>query len=240
MVDLVSSRLSSSAGSTTCGRTSTICWSGSSLPLRGLARQRAYAVSLHGLEAALGVEWLSGDFEQLRRIGQQAIGGGRIFFGSREVGPRLGDGSLPRRALPGRRRALGLGEPGASFVETPSLDARDRSRYRDHDLAEHAGERLVQPLHRLIDDRQRGIGVRGRGDERSVDALKEMASQRRPASERKRPPQQSLGRCPVTGGKLHFGQSLERMRRAGVGSHLDMQGNRLSEIGTGGIEVAGE
>ena len=67
-----------------------------------------------------------------------------------------------------------------------------------------------------------------------------MASQRRPACERKRTPQQPFGRRAVAGGQLDLGQPLQRMRRAGIGSHLRMQGKRLSEIGTGRVEVAGE
>ena len=135
---------------------------------------------------------------------------------------------------------LGLGEPGASLVQAPSLGTRDQGRHRNHDLAENTGERLVQPLTRFIDDGQRGIGVRGGGDERPVDPLQEMARQRRPARERKRTPQQPLGRRAVAGGQLDLGQPLQRMRRAGIGSHLHVQGKRLREIGAGRVEVSGE
>jgi len=67
-----------------------------------------------------------------------------------------------------------------------------------------------------------------------------MAGQRRPARERKRTPQQPLSRRAVAGGQLDLGQPLQRMRRAGIGSHLHMQGKRLGKLGAGGVEVAGE
>ena len=51
-----------------------------------------------------------------------------VSFGPNEVGSCLGHRSLPCRALPGLRRPLGLGEPGASLVQAPSLGTRDRGR----------------------------------------------------------------------------------------------------------------
>src|SRR5262249_20511892 len=130
---------------------------------------------LRGVEAALGVERLAGEFEQRRRLGQEATSGGAVSLGPREVCPRLGDRSLPRRALPGRRRPLGLGEPGPRLVQAPSLGTGDRCRPRDHDLAENARERLVQPLHPFIHHHHRGPPGRGRPDERPLDSLPAMA-----------------------------------------------------------------
>src|SRR5262249_54058240 len=76
--------------------------------------------------------------------------------------------------------SLGLDQPGASLVQAPSLGTRDRGRYRDHDLTEDAGERLVPPLPWFIDDPPPGIRVPGKGGERPVQAVAGMGGPRRP------------------------------------------------------------
>ena len=89
------------------------------------ARGRAPS-AVRGIEAALGIERLSGDREQLRRPGQEAASGRVVSPGPRQVGPGLGDRALPCRALPGRRRPLGLASQArASSSRPPSTQAID-------------------------------------------------------------------------------------------------------------------
>ena len=162
---------------------------------------------------------------------------GRPASSSSALGPgqhRLASSTAAGQAGPshGRRTAV-RGELRAGVVEAADRRVGDRGRHGDHDLAEVARVRAVERRQGVVGDRGRGLGVRGRRDQRAVDPLQQVPGERRPPGQRERLGGQPLGRGPVADGQVDLGEPLQRVGEAGVGVERPVQVHRPRRGGLG-------